>query len=108
MKPNQGELLEMVVQDVQVEPDQQGYYAVRLLTSRGQIDCRYYPITNAQQAAIWVGGVGGGWDTPARGLYPQLCEELMQDAIASLRIRYRYPTLLEESVLDVLAGLIYL
>lgn len=107
----------MVVQDIQVEPQREGYHPVKLITSRGEIDCRYYPVTGAQKGAIWVGGVGGNWDTPAQGLYPRLCQELREYdkdalgsrfAIASLRIRYRYPTELEESILDVLAGISYL
>jgi hypothetical protein len=37
-----------------------------------------------------------------------LCEILRKEGIASLRVRYRNPTDLEESILDVLAGLTYL
>lgn len=107
----------MVVQDIQVEPQWEGYHPLKLTTSRGDVNCRYYPVTGAQKGAIWVGGVGGDWDTPAQGLYPRLCHELRgyakdalasHEAIASLRIRYRHPTELEESILDVLAGLSYL
>lgn len=93
--------LEMVIHDIEVSPHQEGYYPVNLKTSRGIVECRYYPVTGAQRGAIWVGGAGGGWDTPAQGLYPQLCQELMGEAIASLQVRYRYPNNLEESVLDV-------
>lgn len=105
---NQGERLDVVVQDIKVEPVRQGYHPVKLITSRGEVDCHYYPAVGTQQAAVWVGGAGGGWDTPAKVLYPQLCQELVQEAIASLRIRYRYPTRLEECILDVLVGLSYL
>jgi thioesterase domain-containing protein len=65
-------------------------------------------VTGAKQAAIWVGGVGGDWDTPAQGLYPRLCQELTSEGIASLRVHYRYPTELVEAVLDVLAGITFL
>ena len=100
---------EMMVQDVEVEPQQNGYHPVKLITTkRSSVHCRYYPVKGTQLGAIWVGGVGGGWDTPAHGLYPRLCQELTGEAIASLRICYRYPTDLKESVLDVLAGLNYL
>nr|WP_199306720.1 dienelactone hydrolase family protein [Anabaena sphaerica] len=98
----------MMVQDVKVAPQQGEYFPVKLITSRGSIHCRYYPVNSAEKAVIWVGGVGGDWDTPAQGLYPRLCEELRSQAIASLRVRYRYSTELEESILDVLAGLTYL
>ncbi len=97
-----------VMHYAQVEPRQDCYYPTRLMTNDGTIDCRYYQIVDAKQAIIWVGGVGGGWDTPANGLYPRLCRAFMNEGIASLRIRFRYPTILEEAVLDVGAGISYL
>lgn len=85
-----------------------GYTPIRLATRRGGVDCRYYHITGAQKTVIWVGGVGGGWDTPARGLYPHLCQKLKKKEINSLRVRFRYPTNLYESVLDVIEGIHFL
>lgn len=108
MKSARGEFLEMVVEDIETDPVEDGYYPLRLITTRGVIECRYYQVSGAQKGAIWVGGVGGNWDTPASELYPRLCQELTGEAIASLRIKYRYPTILEEAVLDVLAGLSFL
>ena len=125
MKESNRELFEIVVQDAEVGSLQENYYPVRLTTSSGYVNCRYYPVDQATQGVIWVGGVGGGWDTPAQGLYPQLAlelhqeamqrglgglphERLHQEAIASLRVRYRYSTQLKEAVLDVLAGISYL
>lgn len=109
MQPIYDESFEMIVQNVEVEPQHnEGYHPINITTSRGYIHCRYYPVDGAKQAAIWVGGVGGDWDTPARGLYPLLCQELRGEAIASLRVRFRYSTELEEAVLDVLAGLTFL
>jgi pimeloyl-ACP methyl ester carboxylesterase len=108
VQPIYDESFEMMVQDVKVSPQQEEYHPVKIITSRGSIHCRYYPVENAEKAVIWVGGVGGDWDTPARGLYPQLCQELRSQHIASLRVRYRYSTQLEESILDVLAGITYL
>ncbi|MBA3978130.1 MAG: dienelactone hydrolase family protein [Nitrosopumilus sp.] len=75
------------------------------------IGCRYYKsgfeVSNA--AVILVGGVGGGWDSPAKGLYHRLSAKLAKDdKINSLRIRFRYPTNLEECVVDVLAGMEFL
>jgi dienelactone hydrolase len=97
-----------MTQDVETRPSEDGYQPIILRTSRGKVECRYYGVPNAQLGAIWVGGVGGGWDTPAQGLYPRLCKELKEASIASLRVRYRYPTILEEAVHDVLAGIAYL
>lgn len=102
------ESFEMIVDDIEVGHQQQEYYPVKLITNRGSIHCRYYPVKGSEKAAIWVGGIGGDWDTPARGLYPLLCEVLRKEGISSLRVRYRNSTNLEESVLDVLASLTYL
>lgn len=106
--PNNSDLYRMIVQNVATETQQEDYYPVKLKTSRDYVHCRYYQVAGAQHGVICVGGVGGGWDTPAQGLYPRLCTELMSEAIASLRVRFRYPTKLEEAVFDVLAGLSYL
>jgi pimeloyl-ACP methyl ester carboxylesterase len=90
------------------------YTPIRLVTSRGGggggggVDCRYYHTVGALKAVIWVGGVGGGWDTPARGLYPILSQKLIKKQINSLRVRFRYPTDLYESVLDVIEGIHFL
>jgi esterase/lipase len=83
-----------------------GYTPIRLVTRGGGVDCRYYYIAGASKAVIWVGGVGGGWDTPARGLYPHLCQKLIKKEINSLRVCFRYPTDLYESVLDESVGLV--
>ena len=88
-----------------------GYTPIRLVTSRGGcrgVDCRYYYTAGASNAVIWVGGVGGGWDTPAKGLYPHLCQKLIRKDINSLRVRFRYPTDLYKSVLDVIEGIHFL
>ena len=85
-----------------------GYTPIRLVTRRGDVECRYYYIAEALKAVIWVGGVGVGWDTPARGLYPNLCQKIIKKEINSLRVRFRYPTDLYESVLDVIEGIHFL
>ncbi|MBW4631135.1 MAG: alpha/beta hydrolase [Iphinoe sp. HA4291-MV1] len=108
MQPIYDESFEMIVEDIEVGVQQEEYHPIKLITSRGSIHCRYYPVESADKAVIWVGGIGGDWDTPARGLYPLLCEVLRKEGIASLRVHYRYPTGLKESILDVLAGLTYL
>ena len=52
--------------------------------------------------------MGGGWGTPAIGLYPRLCCSLARIGIDGLRVRYRHPTDLLESVFDTLAGIAFL
>lgn len=81
----------------------QGFVPVRLATSAGSVECRYYRAEGAKQAAIWVGGAGGSWDSP-HNLYPRLCVDLAPLGVASLRVRYRHPAVLRESISDVLAG----
>lgn len=84
------------------------FHTVTLDDGGNPIEARHYPAAGAEKGAIWVGGVGGGFDTPARGLYPRLCEDLAGHGIQSLRVRFRFPTKLDEAVLDVLAGLDFL
>lgn len=99
---------ELLIQRITVGPAEENYSPVMMRTNRGDIACRYYTAPGTYQAILWVGGVGGGFDSPARGLYPRLAVDLLHEGIASLRVRYRNPTDLNEAVLDVLAGLTYL
>jgi pimeloyl-ACP methyl ester carboxylesterase len=99
---------EIAVRAMDVGVRQQEYQPITLETHRGIVACRYFGVRDSRSAAIWVGGVGGGWDTPARGLYPDLCRQLMDDGISSLRVRFRHPSNLKESTLDVLAGIDFL
>ena len=77
-------------------------------SSQEKIDCRYYACKDAKKAVIYVGGVGGGWDSPARDLYSRLSRTLLPNGIGSLRVRYRYPTDLDECMIDVIAGIKFL
>ena len=88
--------------------DAEGFQPVTLETDRGPVEARYYPVPGGDLAALWVGGVGGGFDTPARGLYPRLAADLTADGITSLRLRFRDPRDLEEAVYDLLCGLSFL
>ncbi len=98
--------LELEVESVQrSQPGPEGFETVVLDTTRGPVEMRYYPVDHAHRAAIFVGGVGGGFDTPVRGwLYPRLSQRLRGEGVAALRVRYRKPGELLECVLDVLAG----
>ncbi len=86
----------------------EGYRTVTLQADDGPIEARHYPAGGATCGAVWVGGVGGGFDTPARDLYPRLSEDLARHGVQSLRVRFRHPTKLNEAVLDVIAGLDFL
>ena len=85
------------------------YRLVKLQTSRQEkIDCRYYACKDAKKAVIYLGGVGGGWDSPARELYSNLSRKLVSNGISSLRVRYRHPADLNECVIDVITGVKFL
>lgn len=100
---------ELPLFEPRVGPPEGSFVPVELPTSRGMIACRHYVAPGSSTAALFVGGAGGGFDTPVRGwLYPRLCEELPPRGIAALRVRYRHPADLAESTLDVLAGLGFL
>lgn len=99
---------ELVVRAARIEPGEQDYVDVTVETNHGDVATRYYPAPGAHVGVIWVGGVGGGWDTPAGGLYPRLGGALSAEGICSLRVRFRDPRDLHEAVLDVLAGIRFL
>ncbi|WP_243671227.1 hypothetical protein [Methanoculleus chikugoensis] len=87
----------------------EAYEIVEIATDRGTTVCRYYEAQGARSGVVMVGGTGGGFDTPARGgLYPRLAQDLPNDRISALRVQYRHPTDLVESVFDTVLGLRYL
>ena len=96
---------EMVVREVRQAPIEGTYTPLTFVTSRGDVLCHYYAVPATRSGVIWVGGVGGGFDSPANQLYPRLACAFQAEGIASLRVRYRYATKLEECVLDVVAAL---
>jgi dienelactone hydrolase len=100
-----------------VTPD--GYQPVRLTTAQGIVEGRWTGTQNPSRAVLWLGsgeagpdpaaeGDADGFDCPAHQLYPRMTAEFRQDGIASLRIRFRHPGQLRESVHDSLAGIAFL
>jgi hypothetical protein len=85
-----------------------GVLDVLLRTSRGDISALLHPCEGGTAAVIWVGGAMGGLNGPAGGLYGDMAHELARVGISSLRLNYRVPNLLQECVLDVLAGVSFL
>lgn len=79
-----------------------------LRTRRGPVDVLLYESLGAKAGVLLAGGVGGGFDTPALGLYPRLGEEMLRHRISTIRLKYRYATDLAEAVHDVLAGVEFL
>lgn len=95
--------------DVRRRPQaDQAFDVVEIETDRGTITCRYCEAKGARSGVVMVGGTGGGFDTPARRLYPRLAEELRNDRISALRVQYRHPTDLMESTVDAILGARYI
>ncbi len=86
----------------------EAYDVVEIETDRGTTTCRYYEARGARSGVVMVGGTGGGFDTPAQGLYPRLAKDLRNDRIGTLRVQYRHPTDLVESTVDTALGTRYL
>lgn len=101
------DVLEADILDIKKESGD-GFESVMINTSRGKVECRYYAAGDADKAVVMVGGIGGGFDTPANGLYPRLCTDLLDLGISSLRVRFRHPTDLAEAAMDVLVGIEFL
>jgi dienelactone hydrolase len=76
---------------------------VEIHTPEGVIKGLLHKAEGARGAMIMVGDADGGLDGPA-GLYEPLAEQLQKAGIMSLRIDYREPNDLRESIYDVLAG----
>lgn len=90
---------------IQDQGRQGGFHALTLRTARGPVETRLYEAPEPEAAVVLVGGVGGGFDSPARELYARLGEELPLRGLSVLRLRYRNPTDLDEAVYDVRAGI---
>lgn len=87
----------------------QGFLPVGLVTSRGTVDLRHYPAgAGARAGVVFMGGVAGGWDSPADGLYPRLASELAAEGITGVRVRFRHSTVLDACVEDALAAVQFL
>jgi pimeloyl-ACP methyl ester carboxylesterase len=101
--------LEMTIDDIRVGPmSSEGYLPIKLDTNRGHVSSQYYHVPGEKKAVIFVGSVIGGFDTPARNLYPKLCQAIALHNISSLRIQFRHSSDLVESALDILAGIAFL
>jgi dienelactone hydrolase len=76
---------------------------VEIFTPEGVIKGLLHKAEGALGAMIMAPDAGGGLDGPA-GLYEPLARQLQKAGIISLRIDYREPNDLRESIYDVLAG----
>jgi dienelactone hydrolase len=90
--------------EVQGHPMEGAYLPLTISTAKGPIEARLYEAPEPLAGVVLVGGVGGGFDTPADRLYERLGEELSRQGIAVLRVQFRMPTELAEAEHDILAG----
>lgn len=93
---------------VRIGQERLGCQPVTLETARGDVETRFCPSSGSSRAVILVGGAGGGFDTPAMGLYERLSEALPPRGLSVLRVRYRDSRDLSEAVHDLLAGIHFL
>jgi alpha/beta superfamily hydrolase len=75
-----------------------------LLGGPAPVEARLAAVDGAAAAVLMVGGVGGGFDSPARGLYARLSHGLPARGVAALRVRFRQPGDLESCTDDVALG----
>ena len=104
---------ELSAKITRVEPWQppagQAGCGVLLRTTRGDIQAivHHDQDTPTTMGIVWVWGAMGGFDGPADGIYGDLAERLAP-GITSVRVDYRDPRMLDESVLDTLVGVSFL
>lgn len=77
---------------------------VEIHTPEGVIKGLLHTAEGARGAMVMAGDARGGLDGPA-GIYEPLAEHLQKAGITALRIDYREPNDLRESIYDVLAGI---
>ncbi len=77
-------------------------------TPGGELKAILHRAPGSKQGVIWVCGARGGFGGPGEGTYSRLAEAFRERSITSLRLDYRQPNVLEECMMDVLAGVAYL
>ncbi len=96
------------VENWQAPADRAGR-GILLRTAQGDIRAIVHGDQDTSTAVgiVWVWGAMGGFDGPADGIYGDLAEKFAPE-ITSIRVDYRDPRMLRESVLDTLVGVSYL
>ena len=81
---------------------------VTLMSNRGAIKLRNYPVKNAKLGVVVAGGVSGAFWSPARGLFHKLGTSGASKSIHTVHLCFRHPTEFPETVHDVRAAIQYL
>jgi len=77
-------------------------------TNRGDLRAILHESADSDKAVVWVCGALGGFGGPGPGIYAGLSEALRGRGITSLRMDYRQPNVMDECVMDTLAGTAFL
>src|SRR5690349_13879583 len=80
-----------------------------IFTANGTLMGREFGPRGSDTAVLMVGGVGGGFDSPAKDLYSRLGDALpSEQSMSALHLRYRNSKSVPDCVDDVLAGIHFL
>ena len=106
----EGSTLNLHVNSVDHDPSREGQGGAPLLfrTNQGDIRAAYHEAPNAHAGVVWVWGADGGLEGPAEGIYARLADQLTAQGLTSIRVDYRHPRALMDSVGDTLVGVRYL
>jgi len=94
--------------DTSPSREDEGGSPLTLHTTRGDLRVAFHQSPDPHAGIVWVWGAQGGLDGPADRIYATLADELLTSGITSLRVDYRQPRVLMESVMDTLAGVSFL
>jgi dienelactone hydrolase len=108
VKPEVGMAWEIPIRRVAASMGSGDFDEIVMQTDRGPVTAREYPAAGAPTGVVLAGGAGGGWDSPAKGLYPRLASTFSDDGTTAVCVRFRDSRNLDESTHDVLAALSFL
>ena len=101
--------IELLGSTTRPTPHGEAGHHIALETTRGTIQCALHePARQQGIGVLWISGARGGITGPANGAFRDLSSRLVHKGIASLRLDYRHPADLDESVLDALCGVWHL
>lgn len=84
------------------------FRTIEIMTVQGPLNVREWGARGADTVVLMVGGVGGGFDSPADNLYSRLGDALPSEGLSAMQVQYRNPRALEGCVTDVLEGIRFL
>ena len=79
-----------------------------LITDRGEIEVKNYPVCGAKLGVVVAGGIAGAFRSPAGGLFHKLGQSGQSKAIHTVHVCFRKPSEFPETVHDMRAAVHYL